>query len=395
MAGEFTEQPASVCLWQRIQSVDATPPGLYSKLRRCIHRLNSLPKAGIEWGAVCIRNLAMVGQHFTSNWRLKAAQHSRITITACLLVSLLNFGTCYGANTDEIPLHQSGSAPPPPTDAPSITPSKESSNAAMSSDRETLTGDHDDPQFRAEVLSSIQRLELSLQYANRVPRLYAEAIEKWAAPDRESHQIQACDGLYVWYWVLPYFPRPSRNSFQKCPVHWQETVLEAEDLPARIVNDPHLPDRLAIACSFALVYELQLRAAIRAKQFGSAIALRGRRIGLRTPVAAEDFARCPQDWRDVYVSPNDRRYIPLVKTNADFPDKAFRVCEDGWVILRFKIDRDGLAKSIRVEESSHRMYRRPAIDALRKFVYLPSQSNGEYVVTKNVRLKFTFDVDCS
>lgn len=233
-------------------------------------------------------------------------------------------------------------------------------------------GDHADPYYRQAVLRSIEELEVSQQYVYRVPKMYMRAINLWAEDGRRQEQIQACDNLYVWHWVEPRFGL-KRRRFRKCPDDWKKEVWDTGQLPARVTERPGFNARLGVICTFFLM------------QLG--IIEGNWRLEQRLP-------RCSDEWRQVFFGETSQEFMPLMKVSPIMPDRAFRICENGWVMLEFDIGKDGRTKNISVIDSSHRFYERPAKKALKEFIYLPAREEGEFVLSQDVQHKFTYEVEC-
>jgi TonB family protein len=72
------------------------------------------------------------------------------------------------------------------------------------------------------------------------------------------------------------------------------------------------------------------------------------------------------------VAQNDRDVMPLVRINPDYPTAALAEKREGQVILEFTIAAAGTVRDIVVVESTAREFEEPAIGALLKWRYLPT-----------------------
>ena len=89
-------------------------------------------------------------------------------------------------------------------------------------------------------------------------------------------------------------------------------------------------------------------------------------------------------------------YLPTVKVAPQYPREAALACIEGWVLLEFTVTNRGAVRDPVVIESSHAdVFDRAAIEAVRKFRYIPKTYNGSAVEVRGVRhlIPFKLPVD--
>lgn len=85
--------------------------------------------------------------------------------------------------------------------------------------------------------------------------------------------------------------------------------------------------------------------------------------------------------------------VPIVRYSGDWPRRALRSGLQGRVSLTFTIDEAGKVRDVRVLDSTHRMFERPAREALARFLYVPMQVDGEAMALERVPHVVRFDRD--
>jgi TonB family protein len=71
---------------------------------------------------------------------------------------------------------------------------------------------------------------------------------------------------------------------------------------------------------------------------------------------------------------------PLARTNPDYPDRALRLNQEGWVTLSFVVTPDGSVTETMIEDSNGLEYfERAAVASVSKWQYEPARRNGEPV----------------
>jgi len=73
----------------------------------------------------------------------------------------------------------------------------------------------------------------------------------------------------------------------------------------------------------------------------------------------------------------DRDPLPLVRVEPQYPPEAQRRKLEGWVQLRFTISTAGSVKDPEVVQSSHSVFERNALQAVRKWKYQPQMRAGK------------------
>ena len=84
--------------------------------------------------------------------------------------------------------------------------------------------------------------------------------------------------------------------------------------------------------------------------------------------------------------------VPLYTVMPDYPKIARRDRIQGTVQVCFEITRDGRTRRIAVRKSSHRLFEKPAIRAVRKSTYVPVADDVELSGIKSCRtFRFTLE----
>jgi TonB family protein len=81
--------------------------------------------------------------------------------------------------------------------------------------------------------------------------------------------------------------------------------------------------------------------------------------------------------------------IPLQTTMPQYPEDAFRERLEGEVQVCYHIDRRGRPYRIAVRRSTHRLFERPAIEAVRSSTWVPLSAGQELPAIKSCR-RFSF-----
>jgi len=85
-----------------------------------------------------------------------------------------------------------------------------------------------------------------------------------------------------------------------------------------------------------------------------------------------------------FVDQNLKR-TPVNTVFPEYPKKAWRDRVEGDVVVCFHIDRAGKPVGVRVRQSSHRLFERPAVRAVRQSRYLPLADDEEPSPVKSCR----------
>jgi protein TonB len=88
----------------------------------------------------------------------------------------------------------------------------------------------------------------------------------------------------------------------------------------------------------------------------------------------------------------DRAALPLVRVDPQYPPQAQRQKLEGWVQVRFTISTVGSVKDPAVVKSSHSVFEKNAIQAVRKWKYQPQLKAGKPVEVANKQVKLLFHV---
>ena len=89
----------------------------------------------------------------------------------------------------------------------------------------------------------------------------------------------------------------------------------------------------------------------------------------------------------------DSDVVPIIRVNPTYPAQARMHGIEGWVELEFTITAAGTVKSVRVTDSSHGVFERPALRAVRKWRYNPRVVEGRAVPRQGVRVRLLFEFD--
>lgn len=86
--------------------------------------------------------------------------------------------------------------------------------------------------------------------------------------------------------------------------------------------------------------------------------------------------------------------VPLVRVQAEYPDRARDEEIEGWVLVRFTIAADGGVTAPEVVEASpRRIFDRAALDAIRRWKYRPMMQGGRAVARPGVSVKLMFKLE--
>ena len=86
----------------------------------------------------------------------------------------------------------------------------------------------------------------------------------------------------------------------------------------------------------------------------------------------------------------DGEYLPIVKVEPVYPQRALARRLEGYVVLEFVVTRTGTVRDIVVLDSTAAIFERPAVEAAEKFRYKPRVIGGEPVEVAGVRNIITF-----
>jgi protein TonB len=90
---------------------------------------------------------------------------------------------------------------------------------------------------------------------------------------------------------------------------------------------------------------------------------------------------------------SDSDVVPIIRVNPTYPAQARVRGLEGWVVVEFTITAAGTVTSARVTGSSHGIFERPALRAIRKWRYNPRVVEGRAVPREGVRVRLLFEFD--
>lgn len=90
----------------------------------------------------------------------------------------------------------------------------------------------------------------------------------------------------------------------------------------------------------------------------------------------------------------DSEYLPIVKVEPNYPQRALRRGIEGYVVVEFTVNKRGRVEDPRVVEADPEdMFDKAALEAARKFKYRPKTVNGEPVEVAGVRNIIRFEME--
>lgn len=90
----------------------------------------------------------------------------------------------------------------------------------------------------------------------------------------------------------------------------------------------------------------------------------------------------------------DSQYLPIVKVQPNYPQRALRRGIEGYVVVEFTVNKQGRVENPRVVEADpDGVFNRAAMDAARKFKYRPKTIGGEPVAVAGVRNIIRFEME--
>lgn len=93
-------------------------------------------------------------------------------------------------------------------------------------------------------------------------------------------------------------------------------------------------------------------------------------------------------------APSDTDTIPLVRINPIYPRRAAERRIEGWVIVKFSINEQGMVENPEVVDANPRgIFESAAIRAIRKWKYRPKIEGGKPVKRYGISVKLTFDLE--
>lgn len=92
---------------------------------------------------------------------------------------------------------------------------------------------------------------------------------------------------------------------------------------------------------------------------------------------------------DIFDAPSER--VPLVTASPTYPEKAIEERIEGDVTVCFEVDAKGRIRWPHIRESSHRLFRRPAMKAIRRSSYEPAKDGQEPAAKSCRTYRFRLD----
>lgn len=93
-------------------------------------------------------------------------------------------------------------------------------------------------------------------------------------------------------------------------------------------------------------------------------------------------------------APSDTDTIPLVRINPIYPRRAAERRIEGWVVVKFSINEQGMVESPEVVDAEPRgIFESAAVRAIRKWRYKPKIEGGKPVKRHGISVKLTFNLE--
>ena len=90
----------------------------------------------------------------------------------------------------------------------------------------------------------------------------------------------------------------------------------------------------------------------------------------------------------------DSEYLPIVKVQPNYPQRALRRGMEGYVVVEFTVNKRGRVEDPRVVEADPKgVFNQAALQAARKFKYRPKTVKGEPVRVAGVRNIIRFEME--
>ena len=117
--------------------------------------------------------------------------------------------------------------------------------------------------------------------------------------------------------------------------------------------------------------------------------------GMAINVAAPDIdSGVKLDKLSLGARQSDSDEVPVVRVEPIYPRRAAEQFIEGWVVLKFDITTTGATSNVKVVDAQpKRIFDRAAIRAVQKWKYRPKVVEGKALVTRNVKVKLTFQLD--
>ena len=90
---------------------------------------------------------------------------------------------------------------------------------------------------------------------------------------------------------------------------------------------------------------------------------------------------------------SDGPLVAIVRVAPEYPASMSARSVEGFVTVRFDVDREGRTANISVVDSTHAGFERAAVRAAEKFRYRPRVVDGSPVHTTNLQYRFRFEMD--
>jgi protein TonB len=89
----------------------------------------------------------------------------------------------------------------------------------------------------------------------------------------------------------------------------------------------------------------------------------------------------------------DGEYLPLVKVQPLYPQRAAERGIEGYVIVEYTVTRTGTTKDIKVIESTSSLFERAAVESATQYRYKPRVIDGIAVEVPGVSTKIIFELE--
>ena len=96
------------------------------------------------------------------------------------------------------------------------------------------------------------------------------------------------------------------------------------------------------------------------------------------------------DFTDLSRTIPDGQLMAIVTVAPTYPAAALRQEREGYVIVQFSVTANGSVDNVQVSESTHPVFERAAMDAVRKFRFRPQVVDGIPVAVDGVMRRITF-----
>ncbi len=112
-------------------------------------------------------------------------------------------------------------------------------------------------------------------------------------------------------------------------------------------------------------------------------------VPVTTPVRTDDL-----NMPGVSITLSDNVMVPLIRTTANYPQRALQRGIEGFVELSFTVDAEGnVTDPIVLYAEPEGVFERAALQSIRRWKYAAAVENGEPVATPDVRQRIVFQME--